>query len=190
MVTGTAFGRPYERVEQVTPDLRDDVLAFLVTVLATLLAAAPVGLAWAALAPRPEGVLAGGRYLQVESQTDAFIAGDGYLFAAVLVAGVVTGLAAWHWGHAHGPAVVTALAAGGLVAANVASLVGEAVGRDALVAATSAGAPRVELTLEVGALVVLAGWPAAALLSYLGLTLARGRERESVEADGGAGQLG
>lgn len=188
VVTGTAFGRTYEHLEPTSPALREDVLAGLVTLLATLLAAAPVGLAWAALAPRPEGVLAGGRYLQAESQADAYIADDGYLFAAVLVAGVVTGLMAWRWGRAHGPAVVSALAAGGLVAAYVASRVGEAVGRDALVAATRAGAPRVELTLEVGALVVLAGWPAAALLAYLAATLLRGRE--SVEADGAARELG
>lgn len=174
-VTGTAFGQPYVHVEPVSPPLRDDLLAALLSVVAPLLVAAPVGLAWAALAPRAQAVLAGDRYLQADPSSDAYIAADGYFLAAVLLAGVVTGLAAWRLGRRHGPAVVTALAVGGLGAAFVVMRVGEAVGVDALQQAVRGGAARVDVTLDLGAVAALAGWPAAALLAYLAATLVRGK---------------
>lgn len=178
VVTGTAFGQPYEHVEPPSPPVRSDVLAALVTLAVPLLVAAPVGLGWAALAPRAVGVLAGGRYLQADPSSDAFIAGDGYFLAAVLLAGMVTGLTAWSFGQQHGPAVVTALAVGGVGAALIAMRVGEAVGVEALDRAVQGGATRIDVALDLGALAALAGWPAAAVLAYLAATLVRGRGHE------------
>lgn len=178
VVTGTAFGRPYVHVEPATPPVRSDVLAALVTLAVPLLVAAPVGLAWAALAPRAVAVLAAGRYAQVDPSSDVRIAGDGYFLAAVLLAGAITGLTAWGFGRRHGPAVVSALAVGGLGAAFVAMRVGEAVGVRALQQAVQGGATRVDVTLDLGAVVALAGWPVAALLAFLVATLVRGEEAE------------
>ena len=177
-MTGTAFGQPYEHVEPPSPPVRSDVLAALVTLAVPLLVAAPVGLGWAALAPRAVGVLAGGRYLQADPSSAAYIAGDSYFLAAVLLAGMVTGLAAWSFGQQHGPAVVTALAVGGVGAALIAMRVGEAVGVEALERAVQGGAARVDVALDLGALSALAGWPAAAVLAYLAATLVRGRGHE------------
>ena len=174
-VTGTAFGQPYAHVEPISPPVRGDLLAALLTVAVPLLVAAPIGLAWAALAPRAQAVLAVDRYLQADPSSDAYIAGDGYFLAAVLLAGVITGLTAWRLGRQHGPAVVTALAVGGLGAALVVMRVGEAVGVDALKQAVRGGAARVDVTLDLGAMATLAGWPAAALLAYLAATLVRGK---------------
>lgn len=165
------------------------MLAGLVTVAVTLLAAAPVGLAWAALAPRADAVLVGGVYVQADPASAAFIADDGTLFLSFVLAGVVTGLLAFRLGRAHGPAVVSALAVGGLAAAHLAGRVGETVGLRALQEAARAGVTRGQLTLEIGADVVVAGWPAAALLAYLAAMLVRRRGR-SVQADGPARQLG
>jgi len=177
-VTGTAFGRPYEHVEPATPPVRRDVLAALVTLAVPLLVAAPVGLTWGALAPRAVAVLAAGRYLPADPSTDAHIAGDGYFLAAVLLAGAITGLMAWGFGRRHGAAVVSALAVGGLGAAFVVMRVGEAVGVQALRQAVQGGATRVDVTLDLGAVVALAGWPVAALLAFLVATLVRGDEAE------------
>ena len=176
VVTGTAFGRPYEHVEPATPPVRSDVLAALLTLAVPLLDAGPVGLAWAALAPRAVAVLAAGRYSAADPSTDAHIAGDGYFLAAVLLAGAITGLTAWAFGRRHGPAVVSALAVGGLGAAFVVMRVGEAVGVGALQRAVQGGATQVDVALDLGAVVALTGWPVAALLAFLVATLVRGEE--------------
>lgn len=175
---------------------RSDLLAGLLTAVATVLAGAPVGLLWAALAPRAEAVLAGGTYLQADPASAAFIAGDGYLSAACLVAGVVTGALAWVLARRHGPAVVPALALAGLAAAYVASRVGGQVGLEALRSGARAQVPRLDLTLKLGADAVLAVWPAAAVLTFLVATLLCGSGSEagllsrSVQAEGPSRQLG
>lgn len=191
MVTGTAFGQPYAHVEPVAPPWRSDVLAALVAAAVTVLLGAPVGLLWAAVAPRAEAVLAGGQYLRADPSSDAYIAGDGYFLAACVLAGVVGGLVAWWLGREHGPAVVGGLAVGGLAAALVMRRVGEAVGLDGLVEAVLAREARVDLALELGAGTAVAAWPAAALIAYLAATLVAGRgEAGSVEADRAPRQLG
>ncbi|MCW2616608.1 MAG: hypothetical protein JWN08_3602 [Frankiales bacterium] len=195
VVTGTAFGQPYERVEQVPPPWRSDAVAAALTVAITVLAGAPVGLLWGSMVPRAEAVLAGDRYLQADPSSDAYIAGDGYFLAACLVAGVVTGLLAWRLARAHGPAVVCGLAVGGLAAALVMMRVGEAVGRDALVDAVMARQDRIDLGAQLGAVTTIAAWPAAALIVYVLVTWLAGRRSDrSDRADptdgaGGAGRL-
>jgi hypothetical protein len=171
VVTGTAFGLPYERVEDTSPPLRQDIAAGLLTFVVTVLAGAPVGLLWSALAPRAEALRVGERYVAADRSSSAFIAGDGYFFGAVLVAGLVTGLVAWWYGRTHGPAVVLGLAVGGLAAAAVAMLVGEQVGVAAFEASVRAGQDRVDITLVLMAREALAGWPVAALLAFAVPTL-------------------
>lgn len=170
VVTGTAFGLSYERVEDASPPLRQDLAAGLLTFVVTVLAGAPVGLLWSALAPRVQGVLVEERVL-FDRSSSAFIAGDGYFFGAVLLAGLVTGLLAWWLGRAHGPAVVLGLAAGGLVAAAVAMLVGEQMAIATYDAALQAGRDRLDVKLVLSSREALAGWPVAALVAFLVPTL-------------------
>ena len=170
VVTGTAFGLPYERVQDASPPLRHDLVAGVLAFVVTVLAGAPVGLLWSVLAPRAEAVQVGERYV-VDRSSSAFIAGDGFFFGAVLLAGLVTGLLAWWFGRAHGPAVVLGLAAGGFAAAAVAMLVGEQVGITAYDAAVRAGQDRLDVTLALRAREALAGWPVAALVAFAVPTL-------------------
>lgn len=186
-MTGTAFGQPYAREEQASPPRRVDALAAAVTVVVLTLVGAPVGLLWVALAPRAQAVLAGGEYLRADPSSDAYIAGDGYFLAAVVLAGAVSGLLVWWLGRLHGPAVVPALALGGLSGAFVAMRVGELVALDQLRSAISSGAERIDINLQLGAVATLAGWPAAALLAFLAASVLAGRS--SVEADRPARQL-
>lgn len=175
-VTGTAFGRPYERIEPVSPPLAHDVGAGLLTVVASVLVGAPVGLLWAALAPHVDVVVSGTDVNLADTYSDGFIAVDGYFFAAVLLAGVVGGLVAHRLAWRHGPAVVVGLLVGGLVAAYVAMAVGGEVGLEALRDAVRAGAQgRYELAVELKATSALAGWPVASLIAYLASSFARGR---------------
>ena len=172
MVTGTAFGASFEHVEQVSPPVRSDVLAGLVTVAVTVLAGAPVGLAWAALAPRPEVVLTGAAYVRADPSSKAYIAGDGFFLGAVLLAGVVTGLLAYWLGRAHGPAVVVGLAVGGLAAAFTAMRVGQRFFVSGVEQDMARRVPTLELPLALTAREALAGWAIAALCAY-GLSTAR-----------------
>lgn len=171
------FGTPYVPVvEPPAPSLKDDVIAGVLTAAVTLLAGAPLGLLWAALAPRVAVVIENGSASLVRPMTDEFIAGDGYFLFAVLVAGLVGGLAAWRWGRAHGPAVVVALAAAGVAAAYVAMVVGQLVGAEAVeVAVAGPGQQTVELALRLRAREALVGWPVASLIGYLGASFVRGR---------------
>lgn len=179
-VTGTAFGRPYERVEPVAPPLAADVRAGLVTFAVTVLAGAPVGLLWALLAPGVAIRIEAGSVALAETYGDGFIAVDGYFFVAVVLAGLIGGLVAWWLGSRHGPAVVLALAAGGLVAAYVAMVVGEQVGLEDLRAVVDAGTEgRFVLALDLKATPALVGWPVASLVAYAVGTLLRDRSASS-----------
>jgi hypothetical protein len=171
------FGEAYVHVEQATPPSpRQDLVAAVLTVVATVLAGAPVGLLWAAVAPKVAVVIEDGNVSLVRPMSDEFITGDAYFLFAMVLAGAVGGLVAWRLGRAHGPAVVLALAAAGLLAAYVAMVVGQLVGAEAVeLAAASTSQEVVELTLRLRAKEAMVGWPAASLLAYLGASFVRGR---------------
>jgi hypothetical protein len=176
VVTGTAFGVPFERVEPVAPPRRDDIKAALLALVASVLAGAPVGLLWSQLAPRAQGQLSGEDVLLVETYTGSFIAADGYFVGAALVAGAVGGLLAWRLGSRHGPAVVVTLALGGVLAGLLAMVTGEQIGLSAAREAVSAGsAAAFELPLELKAREALVVWPLASLVAYLAASLVKGR---------------
>lgn len=175
-MTGTAFGVPFERVEPIAPPRRDDVKAAVLTVVASVVAAVPVGFLWALLAPRVEALASGEDILLVEAYTSGFIAADGYFVAAALVAGVVAGLVAWWFGSRHGPAVVVALAVGGLLAAVIAMLTGEQIGlADAREAVRAGSTAAFELPLELKAHEAFVAWPLASMLTYLAASLLKDR---------------
>ena len=158
------------------PPVRADALAGLVTVVVTVLVGAPVGLLWAAFAPRVDVVVTGSDVQLVEPGSSAFIAGDAAFLVAGLLAGLVGGVVAWALGRAHGPTVVVALTVGGLLAAYVAMRVGQQVGLEEVRDAVEAGQQgQLELSLRLRAREALVGWPVGALLGYLGASFVRGR---------------
>jgi hypothetical protein len=173
---GTPAGRPAAPADALdAPPVRQDVQAGLLTVAVTVLVGAPVGLLWAALAPRVEVVLTGEGVQLVDRDSSAFIASDGYFSLAVLLAGLVGGALAWRWGSRHGPTVVPGLAIGGLIGAYVAMAVGGLVGDVQLADLLEAGAKgRRELGVRrLRSLPALLVWPAASVLSFLTLMLRR-----------------
>ena len=171
-----AYDPTHPAVATRRPSAAQDAYAGTLAALVTVLVGAPVGLLWAAFAPRTEVVLAGQDVQLVQPGSSAFIAADGYFLLAVTVAGVVGGIVAWLLGREHGPSVVGGLALGGLAAAYVAMVVGEQVGRAELEAALRAGQQgALELTLRLRAQEALVGWPVGALVGYLGASFVRGR---------------
>lgn len=175
-VTAAAFGTSYALPVPAGPTAGQDVAAGSLAAVGSVLLGAPVGLLWAALAPRTDVVVVGQDVQLLEPGSSAFIAADGFFLLAVALVGAAGGLLAWRLGRAHGPAVVVGLTVGGLAAAYVAMVVGEQVGRTELEAAVRAGQQgAIELTLRLRAQQTLVGWPVGALLGYLGASLARGR---------------
>lgn len=171
-----AFGTPYVLPTAASPSVLQDLRAGLTAAVVTVLLGAPVGLLWAALAPRVDVVVAGENVQLAEPGTSAFIAGDGFFLLAVLLAGAVGGVLAWWLGRDHGPAVVVGLTVGGLAAAYVAMRVGSAVGLEEVQRAVDAGQQgALELSLRLRAREALVGWPVGALLAYVGTSFVRGR---------------
>jgi hypothetical protein len=167
---------PYDLPVETRPSVLADGVAGLVTVVVTVLVGAPVGLLWAALAPRVDVVVAGADVQLVDPGSSGFIAGDAAFLAAALVAGLVAGIVAWRLGREHGPAVVVGLAVGGLIASYVAMQVGQQVGLDEVRSAVEGGQQgRLELSLRLRAQEALVAWPVGGLLGYLGASLVRGR---------------
>ena len=163
-----------------------DLLAGLLTMVICVLVAAPVGLLWAALAPRVQLVASGNSLDYADVYGSSRIAADGYFLFAVLLAGVVAGVLAWLLGRQHGPAVVLGLAIGGVLAAAVAQQVGSLVGTDLLsvVAQARSGARgNFELSVGLQAHAALAGWSLGALLTYLAAMLIGDRRPTPVSSD-------
>ncbi len=176
MTAGPAYGNAYDLPRQAGPSAKTDAWAGLVAAVVTVLLAAPVGLLWAALAPRVDVVIAGQDVQLAEPGSSAFIAGDGAFLLAVTLAGLVGGVLAWRLARAHGPAVVLGLTVGGLLAAYVAMVVGQQVGLEEVQRAVTGGQQgALELNLRLRAQEALVGWPVGALVGYVATSLLRGR---------------
>ncbi len=173
--TVPVFGVPPDPTAEDVP-VGEEVRAGLVAAVASVLVAAPVGLLWAAVAPRVDVVITGARVDLADSGSAAFIAGDGFFLFATALSGVVGGLLAWRLTRVHGPGVVLGLALGGLVAAYVAMVVGQQVGADVVQAAVDGGGQgALELSLRLRAREALVGWPVGALVAYVLASLLRRR---------------
>ncbi len=171
--TGTPFGSA-PPTREAGPPLWHDVRAGLLTVAVTVLVGGPVGLLWAALAPRVAVEVSGDDVQLHDSHSDAFIAVDAWFFAAVVVAGTVGGVLTWWLGAEHGPAVVLGLAVGGLAAAWIAGRVGGEVDHLTVRQLVESGVQgRRELAVELRSTSALLGWPIASLLAFLALSVAR-----------------
>lgn len=154
---------------------REDLLTLAVTTAVTVLLGAPVGLIWSALAPHAHvRVQAGVEPYIPDATTEVFIAGDGWFIGLTLLLGVVCGVLAWLVARRSGPFVVVGLAAGGLVAAYVASRVGMRIGQDALRAAVSSGRQGTYVgNVALQAKAALVVWPLGAVAAFATLVAAR-----------------
>lgn len=171
-----AYATPYSTPATPGPRLVDDLRAGALTIVVSVLVGAPLGLLWAAVAPRVDVVVTGQDVALAEPDSSAFIAGDGFFLAAVALAGLVGGVVAWWLGREHGPAVVAGLTLGGLAAAYVAMVVGQQVGFADVERAVEAGRQgALELNLRLRAQEALVGWPVGSLLGYVGAAFVRGR---------------
>ena len=171
-----AFGSPYAAAAEARPSVLHDAFAGLLAAVVTVLVGAPLGLLWAAAAPKVDVVVAGDSVQLAEPGSSAFIATDGYFLLAVAVAGLVGGVLAWRLAHPHGPAVVVGLALGGLAAAYVARIVGEQVGLAEVEQAVRAGQQgALELSVRLRAKEAVVGWPVGSLVGYAAASLLRGR---------------
>lgn len=179
---GTRFGAPPAPASG--PPLSHDLRAGLLTVAVTVLVGAPVGLLWAALAPRVAVEVAGQDVQVLDDSRDGFIAVDAWFLAAVVVAGLVGGALAWRLGARHGPAVVLGLTVGGLAAAWIAARVGGEVDRVTVQQVLEQGQQgRRELAVRLRSTSALLGWPLASLLAHLALTLTRRPGPDDVSSD-------
>jgi hypothetical protein len=151
-----------------------DLRAALLTIAVTVLVGAPVGLLWAALAPRVTVEVSGEDVQVLDTYGDAFIAVDAWFLAAVVVAGLVGGALTCWLGAEHGPGVVLGLVVGGLAAAWIASRVGGEVDRVTARQLVESGVQgRREVAVQLRSTSALLGWPLASLLAFLAVSLAR-----------------
>ena len=153
---------------------REDGIVSLFTLGLCVLLGAPAGLVWTALAPHAAVVINANGANFADGVTEDFIGADVWFAAVVVVFGIVTGVLAWWQARGAGPFVVLALAAGGLLAALVASHVGTLPGKAALQAAASAGrAGDYTANVALQARLLLLLWPTAALAAFLALVLSK-----------------
>jgi hypothetical protein len=170
----------------VSRTLREqDLLAGLTVTFGSILLGAPIGLLWAAVAPRAHVLVsARGTDIPDVETTKAFIGADGSYFLVLLGAGVLCGLLAWRFFRRSGPVVVLALAIGGIVAALIVAAVGLLPGAQEALDAVSEGSTfRGSTDLYLGRLVhkgavsvhslslratwAFVAWPVGALLTFL-----------------------
>ena len=160
-----------------------DERAFAVTTVALVLAGAPLGLLWQALAPRGEvGRNPAGDLVLADVEDKAFIAADATLFLLGAAVGAVAGLLAWRWGRRVAVGVVLGLAVGGVLGAVVAERTGVLVddqrgtfasGERRQADGVPLALPNALITENGRTVAVLLGWPAAATLVFAGLAAAR-----------------
>lgn len=170
------------------PGYGGEARAAVLTVLALVLTAGPVGLLWATVAPPVQAVVtADGATRLAEPTGDGFIAVDGVFLALVALAGLVSGVVAWRVaGRTPRLGVVLGLAVGGLLAAELARRTGQLVGADAAQAAVDAGREGVvALPIRLRAEAARAGWPATALTVHLLQQLVSAPEVSAPEVSSG-----
>lgn len=158
----------------------------LIAVLAAL--ALLVGAVWEVIAPRLEfEVLSKGSAYQIDIESEALVAADGWFAIIGAALGLGTGVAVWFWRRVRGPFMLVALAGGSLLAAYIAWKFGAFLGRhptasEARDLLNQVGA-QVDQRLDLRARVVLLFQPAAAVMGYLLCVGISGRDDLGHEAD-------
>lgn len=149
--------------------LRADALAGGGAALVLVLLGAPLGLLWAALAPRAQvRIVTPDSVSYLDPEPRAFLGADlSFLLIGVLL-GLLVGLFAWRVAARRAPGVVVGLALGGLLASWIAVRTGSQVGRAEFVAALRAGTPGiVGQSLSLRAEQCLVGLPLGALAGFI-----------------------
>lgn len=138
------------------------------TGVALLLLAAPVGLLWAALAPRAQVVIdpTGADFANPES--NVFFAADGYFLLLTLGVGVICAVVAFSLRRLPPLSALAGLTAGGIGASVIAGHVGARVHRSAFLAALSRAplGAHLQASVVVRADGVYLGWAFAAVVVY------------------------
>ena len=149
--------------------LRADLLVGLAVAAGVLLLAGPVGVVWAAIAPRV-GVQVQGpdQFALLQNEPEQFVGADAVFVLLTLVVGALVGWLCWRRLRAFGPAVVVALAGAALAASFAAASVGERPGRQELRDALDAGTPgRLDAPVRLRADEATVAWPLGALAGFL-----------------------
>jgi hypothetical protein len=158
---------------------REDAIAFVGIVVASVLLGAPAGLLWSRIAPHLTVTVTdqGAQAPNIES-TKAFVGADGTYLLVMLGVGVLCGVLAWVFARRSGPWTVVALVVGGVLAALIAASVGLRPGSQHAIEALREGSPvrgQVELflgkrsgnDLSLRAPWAAVAWPVGALLAFL-----------------------
>ena len=153
---------------------RRDLVAGVFTAAVVVLLGAPLGLIWSAVAPHSHVAVEAGAAYIADAESEVFIAGDGWFLGLTLLVGVLTGVVAWLVARRSGPFVVVGLAAGGLLAAYVASKVGIRIGQDTLKAAVHSGRPGTYVSnIALQTKTAIAAWPLGAIAAFAVLVASR-----------------
>ncbi|MBB2912888.1 hypothetical protein FHS43_004183 [Streptosporangium becharense] len=144
---------------------------FMITVLVLALAGVAAGALWSFAAPRPPYVMTEQGPRLADPSTQALIAADGWFAVVTGVVGLACGAAGYSVSRRGRPLpTVVGLAAGGLLGAHLARLVGEAVNVGAVsVTASGPSASLMPGPLAVTAQGVLYAWPTLAVGLFFAL---------------------
>jgi uncharacterized membrane protein YeaQ/YmgE (transglycosylase-associated protein family) len=151
------------------PSLESEVTAGVGTTLLVALLGAPVGLLWAAIAPKVDLVVTADGVDPNSYWTKEFVAADAWFLIIGMLVGALCGVLAWQLSRRHQLAAVFGLTVGGLLAALIAWRVGHLVdvSRLSTTLASLNGRLPVDPTLDLRAKGVLFAWPFAAVASFL-----------------------
>ena len=156
--------------------LRAELRTGLWTLAVLVLCGAPLGLLWAAVAPRADLVQQGDSLGFADLETKDFIAADGLLFLLGVAAGVLAAVLAWRLGRHRPLGTLLGLVAGAGLASLVAWRTGIRIDdREALLAAARdpAGTRALDLPLALRSHAALLGWPAGGALTFALIALRR-----------------
>ena len=158
------------------PVVRAQARGGALVALGVVLLGAPLGLLWAAIAPRAAVVVTASGPSFRDAEGEAFIAADGTLFLLGLAAGVAVAVPAFLLGRHRAPGVLLGLLLGSALAAALAWRVGVLTDdRDAVLAALrdTSIIGDVDLPLQLRARAALLGWPLGAGATFAVLELRR-----------------
>jgi hypothetical protein len=137
--------------------------------LAVTLLGVPVGLLWAALAPRTTYLVAAGKAFLGDPEGQTLIAADGWFAVLAAAAGVCCAIAAYVLAGRLGEmGLLAAAAAGGIAASVVAWRIGHLIGLSTYqhLVRTGRDGVAVRAPLELHAVGVILIWPLAAVVAF------------------------